>query len=99
MNLIEKNKDAVISLCKTHKVAKLFVFGSVLRDDFSEKSDVDLIVYFDKIEFGNYVDNYFSFHSSLEKILKHPVDLLEGKAIINPYFKQTVDATKQLVYG
>lgn len=99
MNLIEKNIDAIKSLCKSHKVAKLFVFGSVLRNDFNESSDVDLIVDFNKIEFGNYVDNYFDLHRSLEKLFKRPVDLLEDKAIENPYFKQVVDSTKQLVYG
>jgi hypothetical protein len=32
-------------------------------------------------------------------LLKHPVDLLEEHAIKNPYFKQVVNQTKELVYG
>jgi predicted nucleotidyltransferase len=32
-------------------------------------------------------------------IFNRPVDLLEAQAIKNPYFKQVVNQTKQLVYG
>lgn len=100
MNLIEKNSTAIIALCKTHHVAKLFAFGSVLRTDFNAASDVDFIVYFDTSTIRDgYVNNYFHFRQSLEQLLERPVDLLEGKAIKNPYFKQTVDATKHLIYG
>lgn len=33
--------------CKTHHIIKLALFGSVLSDHFSEKSDVDILVEFD----------------------------------------------------
>jgi len=99
MTLIEQYRPSIITLCKTHHVAQLFAFGSVLRDDFNTQSDIDLIVYFDIPKVYGYVNNYFDLRQSLEKIFNRPVDLLEGQAIKNPYFQQTVNATKQLVYG
>ena len=92
MNVIEQNINTIIKLCESHKVSHLYVFGSILTNHFSEKSDIDLIVSFNNIELLKYADNYFDFKFSLEDILQRPIDLLEEKAIKNPYFKQ-------LIYG
>ena len=99
MNLIESNIDNVRTLCKLHKVQRLFVFGSVLSDRFQKDSDIDLIVDFQGVELYDYADNYFDFKESLENLFKREVDLLEDKAIKNPYLRQSIDSSKQLVYG
>ena len=41
-------KDKISQYCKEHNIAKLAVFGSALRDDFTADSDVDLLVVFKK---------------------------------------------------
>ncbi|MBL7111032.1 MAG: nucleotidyltransferase domain-containing protein [Bacteroidales bacterium] len=99
MNLIDQNIDKIRDLCSKHKVAKLFVFGSVLSDRFKKNSDIDFIVDFKEIEVYNYADNYFDLKFSLENILKRNIDLLEDKAINNPYLRQSIDSSKQLLYG
>ena len=99
MNVIEQNINTIIKLCESHKVSHLYVFGSILTNHFSEKSDIDLIVSFNNIELLKYADNYFDFKFSLEDILQRPIDLLEEKAIKNPYFKQSIDKQKKLIYG
>lgn len=99
MNLIESNIDNVHNLCKLHKVAKLFVFGSVLTDRFQEDSDIDLLVDFQGVELNDYADNYFDLKESLENLFKREVDLLEDKAIRNPYLRKSINSSKVLVYG
>ena len=99
MTLLDKYSNDIHKLCKFHKVKKLYVFGSVLTDRFSQKSDIDLIVDFDHMEVAQYADNYFDFKFSLEDILKHPIDLLEEKAIKNPYFREAISQNRQLLYG
>lgn len=99
MNLIENNIERISSLCRKHKVGKLFVFGSVLTNRFNEASDVDLVVSFNKAEIIDYFDNYFDFKYALEDLLGRKVDLLEEQTIKNPYLKKNVDATKALIYG
>jgi predicted nucleotidyltransferase len=99
MNLIERNIDKIRDLCSRHKVRRLFVFGSVLTDRFKKDSDIDLIVDFQGVDLYEYADNYFDLKESLEKLLKRDVDLLEEKAIKNPYLRQSIDSSKQLVYG
>lgn len=99
MKPFETYSPDIINLCKTHKVKSLYAFGSVLTDRFNQESDIDLIVDFSNIELEDYADNYFDFKFSLQDILKRSVDLLEEKAIKNPYFRQSVNQQRQLVYG
>ena len=98
MKLIENNIQKIIALCKKHKVGKLFVFGSILTNRFNEKSDVDMVVDFDKVNLEDYADNYFDFKYSLEDLFGREVDLLEDKAIRNPILRRNIDNSKQLVY-
>ena len=99
MNRLQIFTPDIIKLCETHKVKSLYAFGSVLTDTFNKESDIDLIVDFSNIDVEDYADNYFDFKFSLEDILKRPIDLLEEKAIKNPYFRQSVYQQRQLVYG
>lgn len=98
--MIEKIKlDQIQELCKSNKVKTLFVFGSVLREDFREDSDVDFVVDIDEKDPFKYTDIYFNLKSKLEEILKHQVDLLEERAIKNKYFRQELELTKVKIYG
>lgn len=99
MGILEKNNDAIKSLCYKHKVARLFVFGSILNDSFKKSSDIDFLVDFSEISLYDYADNYFDLKKSLENLLKHKIDLLEDKAVKNPYLRQSIDSSKQLIYG
>ena len=99
MNLIENHNEDILTLCKTHKVKSLYAFGSVLTDKFNNESDVDLIVDFEQLDVLDYGDNYYDLKFSLENILKRSVDLLEEKAIKNPYFRKTINQNKKLIYG
>ena len=99
MTLIEQNIDTIKSLCGKHKVSKLFAFGSVLTDKFNKQSDVDFVVDFKDVSLNEYADNYFDLKFSLEDVLNRNIDLLEEKAISNPFLKKSIDSSKQLVYG
>ena len=99
MNIVEKNIDKLINLCKKYKVTKLYVFGSVITGKFTKESDIDLLVTFDDIDIHNYADNYFDLKFSLEDLFKRKIDLLEEKAIKNPFFKKSINNSKELIYG
>ena len=99
MNLVEINIDKIRALCSKHKVGRIFVFGSVLTRRFKNDSDIDFIVDFKDVDLYDYADNYFELKFSLENIFKRDIDLLEDKAIKNPYLRQSIDSSKQLIYG
>jgi Predicted nucleotidyltransferases len=43
---LEVNDDALSGFCRRHGIRRLALFGSVLRDDFTDASDVDVLVEF-----------------------------------------------------
>ncbi len=99
MKIIDKNIDRIRNLCNKHKVKRLFIFGSVLTDKFKKSSDIDFLVDFEGVDLYDYADNYFDLKKSLESLLKREIDLLEDKALKNPYLRQNIDSSKQLIYG
>ncbi len=99
MELIKNELPKVENLCKTYHVTQLYVFGSFARNNFRDDSDIDFLVYFDKnIPLLDYADNFFDFIYSLENLFHRRIDMVSGKAIKNPYFKQEIENTKQLIY-
>lgn len=98
MSILDQNSAIIEKLCVSHNVKKLYAFGSVLTEKFNSESDIDLIVDFDVMDVEKYADNYFELKFSLQDIFKHPIDLLEEKALKNPYFKQSISQHRKVVY-
>ena len=99
MQVIQQYNKEINTLSAKHKVNKLYLFGSLLTDKFKEQSDIDFLVDFKPIALLDYADNYFDFKFSLQDILSYPVDLIEEKALKNPYFIESLNKQKQLIYG
>jgi hypothetical protein len=96
---LDKYKNEINTLCLQNKVKSLYVFGSVLTDKFSEKSDIDLIVDIDSNDPFDYADSYFNLKFALQDLFSRSIDLLENKAINNPYIRNNIDSSKFLVYA
>ncbi len=99
MKLIEMNIDKIIALCKKYKVAKLWVFGSILTSRFNDESDVDFSVIFHYDQIQDLFVTFFDFIDELQMLLGRKVDLVDETAIKNNYFREELDATKRLIYG
>lgn len=99
MNELEKHITEIRQLCLQYKVKRLYAFGSILTNKFNKDSDIDFIVDFEQLDLNQYADNYYDLKFSLQDIFHRPVDLLEEKAIKNPYFKQAAENQRKLVYG
>ena len=77
----------------------MYAFGSVVREDFNDLSDIDLVVDFNETDPYRYTDLYFNLKLNLENILKRPIDLLEDRAIKNRFFREELEKTKVKIYG
>jgi hypothetical protein len=99
MTPIDQNISAIRELCLQHHVKCLYAFGSVLNENYNAESDVDLLVDFNTIDINQYADNYFNLKFSLQVLLHRPIDLLEERAIQNPYLKESIFSKRRLVYG
>jgi uncharacterized protein len=99
MTLIEQHRNEIQEVCFKHKVKKLFVFGSSITNRFTSSSDIDLLVDFESQDNNDYADNYFNLKFELERILKRKIDLLENKAMKNPYLREAIEKDYQLLYA
>lgn len=98
MKAIRDHIQQIKHLCDEHRVRSLFAFGSVTNDRFRADSDIDLVVDIDSEDPIEYANHYFAIKFHLEEMLQREIDLLEQKAIRNPFLKQEIDQTKILVY-
>lgn len=65
---IEDNRDNL----KRYGVTKIGLFGSFLNNKQNKRSDIDVLVSFDKNTFGNYMNTKFF----LEKLFRKKIDLV-----------------------
>ncbi len=87
-------------MCREHRVRRLFLVGSALGDRFdASRSDVDFLVEFEAHERGGFDDEYLRLRAELEQLLARPIDLIEARAVRNPYLIASLNRTKQLLYA
>ena len=98
MNPLEQYSKHIFELCKQYKVGELYAFGSVLTDDFSSSSDIDLLIQFANVDLMDYFDNYMDLKEAFEELFGRPVDLVENQAVRNPVFRRILDRDKKLLY-
>ena len=96
--ILKDNIEQIRHFCAQHKVKYLYAFGSVCTNNFDASSDIDLLVSFYPMDYADYADNYFELVENLEKLLGRPVDLITNKSLSNPYFIESVEKTKFLLY-
>jgi predicted nucleotidyltransferase len=97
--LLTDNIEKIKTLCMNHNVKSLFAFGSVCTDRFNDKSDIDLLISFNSMDYSDYADAYFDLAEKFENLFQRPVDLVTDKSLSNPYFIDSLNKTKTLLYG
>ena len=90
-------KTDIEKICQELSLQHLDLIGSATREDFSVESDIDVLVTFAGDE--NLFERFFSLKSRLEVIFKRKVDVVEERAIRNPFFKKAVNKDRIRVYG
>ena len=98
--ILEDKREAVAALCRTHGVARLYVFGSAVREDFCPgESDVDFLVEFGPMDGHTKAHAYFDMRDELRELLGTEVDLVMAGAVKNPYIARDIDRSKQMLYA
>jgi len=99
IELIEQHREALDELCQRYRVSRLDLFGSAAKGTFNAaKSDLDFIVIFQDPGEHGYATRYLEFAVSLEALFGRQVDLLIDQPLTNPFFKQSVEESRQTVY-
>jgi predicted nucleotidyltransferase len=97
-DLINKDRQGFIDLCKRCQVASIYAFGSSIRSDFREDSDVDVLVDVKATNDWEAGGALLDLWDGLENFFERPVDLLTQRSLRNPYLIAEIERTKQLIY-
>jgi len=80
----------------------LYLVGSAAKENkFTDESDVDFLYRFNKEEIPemDYANNYFDLLFALQDMLKRKVDLVSEEKMWNPYFIESINRDKQMIYA
>ncbi len=77
---IDIAKEKIETFCQRNHIRSLAFFGSVLRDDFSPESDIDVLVEFES-SFAPGLMKMTDIENELSAILGHEVDLVERESV------------------
>jgi uncharacterized protein len=100
IKLIEDRITEIISLCKSHHVISIALFGSAAKDTMHLNSDVDFLVQFsEELDVLDYADNYFNLLENLEKIVGKKVDLISIKSLKNQILIEDIERSKVVLYA
>ena len=100
--IIERNREAIVALCKRYGITRLDVFGSAARGtDFDEAtSDADFFYEMDWSR-ETLVDDYFEFIFALEDLLGRRIDLVSSRHVRQrkPQFFDIANADSLTLYA
>ncbi len=95
---IKVRKEEIATFCRRHHIRKLAFFGSVLRDDFTPQSDVDVLVEFEP---GARVGLFelYDMEQEFSRLLGgRKVDMNTSRSL-SPYFRDQVLQQAEVQYA
>lgn len=92
------DKENIARFCGGRGIRKMFLFGSVLRDDFGPASDVDVLLEFEENS-GITFENRVEIMDKLSALFGRQVDLVDKRSLRNPFRRQAILSTAELIYA
>jgi len=95
---IDEHKDQIISFCNKNNIKKISLFGSALREDFDDESDIDILVWFEPQHKPGFFE-LVRMEEDLSSILEgREVDLRTPKDL-SRYFRDEVLGRSEEIYA
>ena len=91
-------RKQIIDFCQKWKVKEFAIFGSFLRQDFNENSDVDVLVSFFQ-EAHHSLFDLVEMQEELKTIFGREVDLVEKEGLKNPFRREAILKNREVVYA
>ena len=93
---IQVDHEKIAEFCRRNRIARLSFFGSVLRDDFTPESDIDVLMQFEPSASTGYF-TMARLQQELSEIVGRPVDLRTPQEL-SRYFRDEVLAEAREEY-
>ncbi len=92
---INLSSEEIKQFCQRYSIRKLSLFGSVLRDDFTRESDVDVLVEFEPGKTPGLA--IITMEDELSNMINRQIDL-RTSADLSRYFREQVLAESMVIY-
>ena len=101
IKIIEQNHGRLRELCGRFCVKRLDVFGSAVSEKLFDqsRSDLDFLVEIESMEPVAHAKSYFGLLAELQDMFPCEIDLLEIRAVKNPYLLKSIEAARSQVYA
>ena len=87
-------------MCRRFRVKNLMVFGSAASERFDPvASDLDFLIEFEPMTPPEHAKSYFRLLAALQNLFNRKIDLVEKGAVRNPFFKNDIEATCEMIYA
>jgi predicted nucleotidyltransferase len=97
---IAEKRTELARICQKHHVRHLELFGSAaMNSSYSARSDIDCLVNFEELTPTEHADAFFGLLEDLEGLFGCEVDLVERRAIRNPYFLEAIEEQRITLYA
>jgi predicted nucleotidyltransferase len=90
------DRARIAKFCQAHHIRRLALFGSVLRPEFGDESDIDVLVEFEPGHVPGL--SFFSMQDELSQILGRRADL-NTPGFLSPDFRNHVLAEAEVLYA
>ena len=90
--------EDIVSICNKYCLSELSIFGSSIRDDFSEDSDVDILIAYEDI-WQNDPFDFIDIKEEFEGLIGRNVDIVDRDALRNPIRKASILSTREIIYA
>ncbi len=101
INLVSSHIEELTDMCRQFRVQRLELFGSAFTEkDFDpESSDIDFLVEFSPCQPSEHAMNYFHLLEKLQDLFGRNIDLVEQKAVKNPFLIDSIKNNKCQIYA
>ena len=94
---LKTDSSHIEKFCQRWNVQELALFGSVIRDDFTSASDIDVLIEW-KPAASRGVFDVMKMQEELSQLFNRPVDLTQKKLVKNPFSRAEILRTYRVVY-
>jgi predicted nucleotidyltransferase len=97
MSILSYDTEALARLCRSHRIRRLALFGSVLKGSDRPDSDVDFLVEFEPDAVPGIL-GLAAIEAELSALLDRPVDLRTPQEL-SSHFRQAVERTAEVRFA
>ena len=90
--------EDIVRICEKYRLTELSIFGSAIREDFKDDSDVDILISYEDVWQNDPFDELY-IEREFTELLNREVDIVDKDGLKNPIRREEILTTREVVYA